>query len=234
MSWGGWLPAGGGNVRNFVMAIACMSFNRLAPHYRWMEFILAGEKLQRCRTAFLHRVKTAKNVLILGEGSGRFLVECRRHLPAAQITCLDASERMLATAKARLDRAGLDSKRVTFIHADVLLWKPPEAAVDLLVTHFFLDCFRSDQLEIAIAKLAIAAQPNATWLLADFQTPPAGLAHWRARVILKIMYGFFRAMAQLPATQLIPPDPHLCRHGFQLVHRHESEWGLLHSDLWYR
>ncbi|HXC98086.1 MAG TPA: hypothetical protein VN048_02010, partial [Verrucomicrobiae bacterium] len=28
-------------------------FDLLAPHYRWMEWLLAGPKLHRCRTAFL-------------------------------------------------------------------------------------------------------------------------------------------------------------------------------------
>ena len=27
-----------------------MSFDRLAPHYTWMEAVLAGPRLQRCRT----------------------------------------------------------------------------------------------------------------------------------------------------------------------------------------
>src|SRR4051812_20630121 len=83
-----------------------VSFDVLAPHYRWMELLLAGEKLQRCRTAFLKEVADARDVLIVGEGHGRFLVECRRRLPDARITCVDASERMLEVARARLRRAG--------------------------------------------------------------------------------------------------------------------------------
>ena len=38
--------AGGGTV-------IARSFDLLAPHYRWMEFVLAGRKLQECRTVFL-------------------------------------------------------------------------------------------------------------------------------------------------------------------------------------
>lgn len=30
-----------------------MSFDRIAPHYRWLEAILAGNVLQRARTAWL-------------------------------------------------------------------------------------------------------------------------------------------------------------------------------------
>jgi ubiquinone/menaquinone biosynthesis C-methylase UbiE len=211
-----------------------MSFDLLAPHYRWMEFLLAGEKLQHCRIAFLDQASAAQNILIFGEGHGRFLVECRRRLPAAQITCVDSSERMLASAAARLKQAGLSVERVAFIHADVLSWNPIEASADLIVTHFFLDCFRADQLEFLIGKLSRAARREAIWLLADFQTPPHGLARFRAKVILKAMYAFFRAATQLPAHRLTPPDACLRRQGFQLVSRKETDWGLLHSDLWKR
>ena len=75
-----------------------MSFELLAPHYRWLEWVLAGNTLQRCRTAWLDRVASAPAVLLLGEGNGRFLAECRRRLPQARITCVDASGRMLRLA----------------------------------------------------------------------------------------------------------------------------------------
>src|SRR5690349_9347963 len=85
----------GGTGGGFFSVGLFMSFDVLAPHYRWMEFVLAGEKLQRCRTAFLDSTGGAKNILILGEGNGRFLLECRRKFPDGQITCVDASARML-------------------------------------------------------------------------------------------------------------------------------------------
>jgi len=75
-----------------------MSFDQIAPHYRWMEFVLAGRKLQGCRTEFLGRLNDAEKVLIVGEGNGRFLLECRRRLSQAHVTCVDASERMLDLA----------------------------------------------------------------------------------------------------------------------------------------
>src|SRR5712671_6722984 len=55
-----------------------VNFDVLARHYRWMELVLAGEKLQRCRTAFLGEIPAARNILLLGEGHGRCLVECCR------------------------------------------------------------------------------------------------------------------------------------------------------------
>jgi ubiquinone/menaquinone biosynthesis C-methylase UbiE len=211
-----------------------MSFDRLAPHYRWMEFVLAGQKLQRCRTAFLERVSAPEHILIWGEGNGRFLVECCRKWRDAQIVCADASERMLALANERIERFRLNTTRIEFLRADVLEWSPMKKTFDLVVTHFFLDCFRADQLQQIIDKVACAARPNASWLLADFHTPLAGFQRWRATLILKLMYVFFRVVTRLPARRLTSPDPYLTNNEFFLRERRVSEWGLLHSDLWQR
>jgi ubiquinone/menaquinone biosynthesis C-methylase UbiE len=211
-----------------------MSFDRIAPHYRWMEFVLAGEKLQRCRTAFLDLVGAPKDVLILGEGHGRFLLECRRRIPSALITCVDSSERMLAVARQRLKRTGLPEERVRFVHADALSWNGSAAAADLLVTQFFLDCFRADQLGPLVARLASLSKPEAAWLVADFQAPAGGIPRLRACLLLNAMYAFFRTVTRLPASHLTNPDSFIQRHGFTLRKRIESEWGLLRSDLWTR
>jgi ubiquinone/menaquinone biosynthesis C-methylase UbiE len=199
-----------------------------------MEFVLAGEKLQRCRTAFLDRVSAPETILIWGEGNGRFLVECRRKWKDARIVCADASERMLALANERIEQCGLDTSGIEFLKADVLGWRPTRKQFDLVVTHFFLDCFRAEQLQQIVDRLAFAARPNAAWLLADFQTPPDGLQRWRAKLILQSMYLFFGLAAQLPARRLTPPDCYLTSHDFLLRERRVSEWGLLHSDLWQR
>lgn len=210
-----------------------MSFDTLAPHYRWMEAVLAGGKLHHCRTRFLDDLP-ARNILLLGEGHGRSLVECRRRFPNAHLTCVDASARMLDQARRNLARHNLTIDRVEFIHTDVLRWAPPAARSDLIATNFFLDCFRAEQVEQIISRLATAATPEANWLLADFQIPRAGWKRLRSRLIIGSLYTFFRVMTRLPAKTLTPPDSFLERAGFTLHRRVESEWGLLHSDWWKR
>ena len=209
-----------------------MSFDSIAPHYRWMESLLAGTKLQRCRTEFLGQLGDVENVLIVGEGNGRFLVECRRRFRDARITCVDASRRMLDLTRASLRCAGLTDRRVEFLHANACGWQPPSKAYDLIVTHFFLDCFPAGQLKEVIDNLAASARPGASWLVADFRIPSVRLARWRARLILGCMYSFFRVITRLPATELTAPDPFLAQAGFALEERRLSEWGLLHSDRW--
>ena len=207
-----------------------MSFDTLAPHYRWMERALAGEKLQRCRTEFLPNIREPKRALLVGEGNGRFLTALLSRFPQTEVTCLDASEKMLSAAK----RAIKGHSSVKFIHADIFDWKFPEGNFDLIVTNFFLDCFTADQLQTVINKLANSAAVEATWLLSDFCEPPTGWKKWRARWILASMYLFFRLATKLPAANLTQPDPFLSAAGFQLIDRKFYDWGLLHADLWKR
>ena len=209
-----------------------MSFDFLAPHYRWMEWILAGGKLQHCRTFYLDVIPAPQQVLLVGEGNGRFLIKLLRKYPAAKITCVDASEAMLAQARARLAKAGLAPANVQWIHANFLEWQPPKEKFDLIVTCFFLDCFTSEQVSQVVETLARSARPNANWLLADFCEPPSGWAKWRAAAILSVMYLFFRVVTKIPAARLVVPDGELMKHHFILEQRSTFECGLLHSDLW--
>jgi cyclopropane fatty-acyl-phospholipid synthase-like methyltransferase len=209
-----------------------MSFDLLAPHYRWMEWLLAGEKLQRCRTAHVAQLVDASKILVLGEGNGRFLVECRKAAPDAEITCVDSSRLMLRAAERRLAAHGLTADRVHFLQANALTFYPPAQTYDAIVTHFFLDCFQPEQLRGLVGILATACQQRAKWFLADFQLPKQGWRRTRAVFIHLMMYAFFRAVTRLPARRLTAPDPMLQSHGFRLAHRVVSEWELLRSDLW--
>jgi len=207
-----------------------MSFDRLAPHYRWMEWLLAGGKLQRCRTRFLDALPQTQHALLLGEGNGRFLREFLRKQPTARVTCIDASPRMLKEARRRAPQNAC----VTFVCCDVTEWEPPQGEFDLVVSHFFLDCFRSEQIEFIAENISAALTDKARWLIADFCEPRRGWRKWRAQAILKTMYWFFRRTTKLPARKLTAPDAVLARHGFELQARQSFEWGLLQSDLWVR
>lgn len=210
-----------------------MSFDRLAPHYRWMEAVLAGGKMQRCRVTWLDEVRDCRRVLIVGVGPGRFLEPALREMRGSEFVCVDASAAMLERARGAAQCTG-ESTRVSFIHAALPEWEPEGAGFDLIVTHFFLDCFPEPLLSEVVARLAAAAKPDAHWLLSDFQIPARGAARLRARFVLALAYAFFRVTTRLPARRLVAPDDALTRNGFRLQRRSVTDWGLLHSDVWRR
>jgi ubiquinone/menaquinone biosynthesis C-methylase UbiE len=211
-----------------------MSFDLLAPHYRWLESIVFGNALQEARTCWISNIPRPKRTLLLGEGNGRFLCELLRVHPKIDVDCLDASERMLQLARARLERLCPESCRsVRFLHCNVLDWSSSDS-YDLVVTHFFLDCFERKELESVIAKIARVARENATWLIADFTIPRGTFARAHAMLWLKTMYAFFRVSAQLNTKRLIDSRRYVESVGFARISTRVFRWRMLQADIYAR
>lgn len=206
-----------------------LSFDRLAPHYTWMENILAGPRLQRARLAFVDALASRKRLLIAGVGHGHFLRACALRFPHLEIVGIDVSAGMLQRAQRHAS-----PDRHKFAQATLPDWTPPVAHFDAIATHFFLDCFPPGELARVVTILASAAQSNAAWLVTDFSIPDHGWRRQRARAIHRAMYAFFRPVTGIRARCVTPPDAHLAAHGFQLAGRRTTNFGLLQSDLWVR
>jgi ubiquinone/menaquinone biosynthesis C-methylase UbiE len=212
-----------------------VSFDAIAPAYQTLETIAFGGALQRARSACLGKIGTPRRGLIAGEGNGRFLCELLRRHPSIEVDCVDASQRMLKLARQRIERRlPTDATRVRFLQRDIRSWTPPEASYDLIVSHFFLDCFADEGLSDVVAKLSRAATPSATWLLADFCIPAGGFARVRAGLWLAAMYRFFRLTAGIEAANLEDPSPFLRTAGFTLASQHLFRSGMVKSQLWRR
>ena len=212
-----------------------MSFNAIAPWYRTLETIAFGADLQRARVACLGELVSPRRALIVGEGNGRFLCELLRRHSDLEVDCVDASRRMLELARQRIERELPDrTNRINFFPQDIASWSSPEHQFDLIVTHFFLDCFPENRLAEIVAKLSRAATSSATWLLADFCIPPGGFARWRAGLWLAAMYRFFQFTAGIEATELGDPSPFLRTAGFTLERQHLFRRGMVKSELWRR
>lgn len=205
-----------------------MSFDHLAPHYRWLERLLAGEVLQRARLAHLGKLDRAENILLVGEGPGRFLSALRTRRPGVPITVVDASAKMLEQARA------VGPGPTTFVRSDITRDALPVAEWDAIVTHCLLDCFAPRTLSRVIDQLAAAAKPAAHWLITDFALPASGWRRGRAHMIHALMYRTFRAAAQLEARHWTDPACDLHRAGFQLTQRQSFNHGLIQADHWQR
>jgi ubiquinone/menaquinone biosynthesis C-methylase UbiE len=207
--------------------------DRIAPAYRWLEYAAFGRELERRRFRFLAGVAARQRALILGDGDGRFLARFAA-VSDASVDYVDSSARMLELARARagtgrVDQKGADTPLpINYRHSNALELPLHAQAYDLIVTHFFLDCFDAPDLERLIKRIREAAQPGALWLISEFRQPI-----W-ARPLLAAMYLFFRATAGLSNTRLVDHRPLLQRSGFRLLREETSRRGLLASELWQR
>ena len=215
-----------------------MNCDPIARLYRWLEYAAFGRALERRRAAFLGEVSGARRVLALGDGDGRALAALVASAPGARIDYVDSSAKMLALARARAgtDRVRYrqaDARDIDFAEFGECGGRRNPAAgdsgYDLIVTHFFLDCFEEADLRAVVQKTARAAAPSARWIVSEFR--PATVY---ARLAIAVMYAFFRRATELKARRLADHHPHFLRQGFRLE-RVEGRWaGMLASELWVR
>ena len=204
-----------------------MNCDFIAPYYRWIEYAGLGGALERRRLRYLNEIAGARRVLVLGEGDGRFLRELVRSNSQARIDCVDRSERMLTLARRA---AGED--RVVYHRADAREFEFARGEYDLIVAHFFFDCFSAEELRVLVARFSEAAAPGATWLISEFRIPSSAWLAVAARAFVRGLYVFFRVTTGLKTAALADHRPILEAQGFRLMRASYERRGLLASEIW--
>jgi ubiquinone/menaquinone biosynthesis C-methylase UbiE len=204
-------------------------FSRVARAYRWMEYASFGTLLERTRFFRIAMLQNSRRALVLGDGDGRFLERLARANPEFAADSVDFSPGMIRLARSRVDRVGA---RVDWHQADALLWTPPHAEYDLIVTHFFLDCFSDHDVQRLIGRLIPYLSPGGMWINSDFAVPARGWMRWPSRIIIRGLYAAFFLLAGL-RTQRLPDDVSALESaGLTLEHRDTLAGGLLKSEVW--
>lgn len=230
------------------------NFSRLAALYHWMEFFTFGTCLARTRFAYLGQLRSCRHALVLGDGDGRFTARLLRANPTLQIDAVDASPAML---QALLRRADPHAARIRIHLADARNWQPTapsprngnfdsetrsvatgldsetwDAKPDLIVTHFFLDCLTTAEVQSLASRLRAAASPSALWIVSEFFIPPGWFGRLVAQPLVAALYRAFALLTGL-AVRSLPDHPSALRQaGFTLQTSHPKLAGLLISELW--
>lgn len=199
-----------------------MSFDSLAPFYCTLETIVFGNTLQRARTAFIDDLRGCRRALIAGEGDGRFVRTLLARNSEVEITCIDASAKMIELARRRSG----GSRRVEFIQRAILDTQLERH--DAIVTNFFLDCFDERDLLLVVDKLAAAATDDAVWLVAEFTDARRGTP------LIPLMYAFFRAATRISGSRLIDYSPLLAQHRFRRSGERTFFGGIVRAEVWRR
>lgn len=211
------------------MKKAC--FDNLAPWYHFLETISFGNQLQQCRISQLAELNEVKNVLILGDGNGRFLESLLKSNSTTEIESLDISKNMIGLANARITSLPNNSK-VTFIHNDVFDWDFPKYKYDLVVTNFFLDCFTHSELPNLIEKVSLSLKPEGKLIYGDFNVPKSLFKKTLTSLLLFGMYLFFRIFTRISANSLHDPTSLLIENKFILKNEKYYLSSFLKSQLW--
>jgi tRNA (cmo5U34)-methyltransferase len=182
-------------------------FNKIAGIYDSLTRVVFGKSLYNAQVFFLNTIPPNSNVLILGGGTGWLLEALLDINPSCRVWYVEASSSMISHAEKTIGKA--QSNRVYFIHgteADI----PPGMMYDAVVTHFFLDLFSASSLNAVITTIQGRLKPDAVWLVSDFVYRDK---RWQ-KILLRLMYLFFRLTCRIETVQLPPWEEMLARHGF--------------------
>ena len=208
---------------------ACPNFDGLARIYRWMELATFGPLLQRCRCEWIDKLSSCRNALVLGDGDGRFTKRLLDVNPLVTIEAVDASEAML---RALERRAEPHRDRVCMLRADLRRWHPQEKRYDLVVSHFFLDCLETEDVESLAWRVRDSVADGAVWVVSEFAVPTTQFGRLVAGPMVAGLYRAFGLLTGLAVRRLPDYSGALSRAGFQLEARRKRLGGLLVSDLW--
>jgi len=217
------------------------NFDRLARLYRWMEYFSLGPWLALTRRTYLAELGNFRHALVMGDGDGRFTAALLRANPLIHIHAVDCSHAMLASL---LRRAGPHAARVRLQQTDLRTWQPqaseqPQSpgsstTYDLVVTHFFLDCLTTAQIDRLAASLRPVLAPNAHWLVSEFAVPPGWFGRLVAHPLVASLYWAFGWLTGLGVRALPDHRAALEGAGFILSRQRTRLHGLLASEFWRR
>jgi tRNA (cmo5U34)-methyltransferase len=171
-------------------------FDFVARYYAFLSKLVFGRKLQDAQTHFLPMLDNATKVLIVGGGSGEVALLLAQRNEGVKITFVEPSLRMVEMARKRCHKY-LD--RIDFVTIPIEDF-PTTANYDAVITGFFLDMFSDDMLPMIVDRLRRQLVAGGKLLATDFTKSPQN-SH---RLLLWVMYRFFRIVSNISATDL--PD----------------------------
>jgi ubiquinone/menaquinone biosynthesis C-methylase UbiE len=198
------------------------NFNRIAPFYDTLAFLVFGRRLMEAKKAFFPLIPDQARILLLGGGTGNILNDLLNSKPAVTIDYVEPSQHMLDIAAKHL--LSEFRARMNFICGDEHQ-VPQNANYDVCTSFFVLDCFTQSHARDFAQIVTSTLKPDGLWLFADFF--PARNAF--QQVLTVAMYGFFAMVSSLEA-RVIPDYAGVfddC--GFTAVHEMELMNGFIRS-----
>ncbi len=173
--------------------MALNGFDRIAFLYDLLAKLVFGSNIINSQKHFLSKIQDCSKVLILGGGTGWLLTELLKQRPGCEVWYIEASEKMIALSQKKIKGRG----SVHFIHGtenDI----PPLIKYDAVISNFYLDLFTNRQLENVVYKIISSLNHDSPWIVTDF----VDTNKWWQKLLLKLMYLFFRITCNIGSQQL--------------------------------
>lgn len=145
-------------------------FDRIAPRYDLLNHVLSLgiDRLWRRRVVRAVQEAAPQRILDMATGTGDLAIALARHLPAAQLTGVDLSEKMLDVARRKVADRGL-GERIVLRQGDAEHLDFDAASFDAATVAFGVRNF--GDLDAGLRELARVLRPGGRLFVLEFSRP---------------------------------------------------------------
>jgi tRNA (cmo5U34)-methyltransferase len=203
------------------------SFDSIAWCYDFLAGLVFGNRIKQSQRVLLHEIKAYDKVLIIGGGTGWILDEILNRTTFVRIDYIEHSTQMLKKARAALNPKY--KAQVEFILGDesAVLEK---STYDVVIAFYFFDLFKEEHLDSVVSIVSKSLKLSGRLLYADFNITPT--SRWFHKILVKVMYMFFRYLCGIEALQLVGMEAVFYKYSFVRKKSISSSNGLILSEVY--
>ncbi len=177
------------------------NYDKVASSYDLIRKIVLGNSIVKAQVSLLKFIPANSRILIVGGGTGWILEEISAiYSEGLKIDYVESSAKMIRLSQ----KKDHQSNEITYIHQPVEAYTT-DKSYDVIITPFLFDNFQIEKISLIFNKLDTYLDKNGVWLYADFVYDETHNPLWQ-KILLKIMYFFFRITCKIETQQLVNMD----------------------------
>lgn len=178
-----------------------------------------GGVIEKAKVANYNAISNGSNILFIGGGSGISLVKLLSLEKNLTIDYVDASQKMIVIAQRRVG----ESEGLNFYHTPIE--KFDGAGYDFIITEFIFDLFTKEEIGKLVRLINSKLKIGGFWIDTDFRKPIL----MEDRILLKLMYYFFKATSAINTSNLVETKPIMIKEGFKIKKNLKFKSGFISS-----
>ncbi|WPV65763.1 class I SAM-dependent methyltransferase [Chitinophaga sp. LS1] len=173
------------------------NYDIVASQYDWLSKVVFYRSLENAQVSLLKYIPAGSQVLIVGGGTGWILERLAQlHHNGLRITYVELSGNMITLSQKR----DYKENTVDFVNLPIEDFTP-DLDYDVIITPFLFDNFVPERAQSVFWQLHNSLKKDGLWLFADFYYDKEK-SRWWHKLLLKIMYSFFRLFCNIEANSL--------------------------------
>lgn len=166
--------------------IPALRFHRLTPLFDFVAAVAVRDRPIKRRVLACAAIESGERVLDIGCGTGTLAVAAARAAPGARVTGLDADAAILARARVKAAREGLE---IGFDEGMSTALPYADASFDLVLSTLFFHHLPDDAKRQTAAELVRVLRPGGRLVVGDLGRPQDPLMRIAVRATVQLLDG---------------------------------------------